>query len=132
MSADDLRGPAAEDPRPWERPGAVRRDVAPHRGDLLAMLGGTSLTLGILSMVLCIPFLVGLPLSLVTVVLAGRDLESMALGVMDPEGRAQTEQARRRGEYGVVLSAFGPFTTPFLLGALASALGMLVALLQGL
>jgi hypothetical protein len=26
-----------EEPRPWERPGAVRRDCEPHRGDWLQL-----------------------------------------------------------------------------------------------
>jgi hypothetical protein len=31
------------DPRPWEQPGAVRRDCEPHRGRLLAALGRAAL-----------------------------------------------------------------------------------------
>jgi hypothetical protein len=38
------------DPRPWERPGAVRRDVAPRRANLLTTLGWLSLAFGILSL----------------------------------------------------------------------------------
>jgi hypothetical protein len=101
------------DPRPWEEPGAVRRDCAPHRANLLAVLGRLSLALGLLSALFGVPLLVGLPVSLATVLLAGRDLERMAAGAMDPRGREATERARRRGEDGLFLSVFGPFTAVF-------------------
>jgi hypothetical protein len=105
--------PDAGGPRPWDQPGAVRRDVAPHRANLVAVLGQCSLAFGLLSFLFGFPLLVGLPLSLVTVILAGRDLERMAVGAMDPQGRETTERARRRGEHGLFLSVFGPFTSVF-------------------
>jgi hypothetical protein len=37
----------AADPRPWERPGAVRKDAAPHRGRLLRGLANASLACGV-------------------------------------------------------------------------------------
>jgi hypothetical protein len=46
---DPDRQPDA-DPRPWERPGAVRRDAAPHRAYLLATLGRLPLAFGLLSL----------------------------------------------------------------------------------
>ena len=46
-------GPASDD-RPWERPGAVRRDCQPHRAPLLLALADASLLLGTLS--LCLGF----------------------------------------------------------------------------
>src|SRR5262249_10861811 len=79
----------ADEPRPWERPGAVRRDCKPHRGELLGRLGDLSLALGVLAMVTWAPALVGLPLALVVVVLAPGDLAQMDAGVMDPAGREQ-------------------------------------------
>ena len=42
--------PDLDDPRPWERPGAVRRDAAPHRANLLAVLGRLSLAFGLRSL----------------------------------------------------------------------------------
>jgi hypothetical protein len=35
-------------PRPWEQPGSVRRDVQPHRGPALLLLGGAGVALGAL------------------------------------------------------------------------------------
>jgi len=52
----------------------------------------------------------GLPLRLLTVTLAERDLGRMAAGAMDPRGREETERVRRRGEQGLVLSATAPLT----------------------
>jgi hypothetical protein len=40
----DVAVPEAD--RLWEGPGAVRRDCAPHRGNLLGALGTLSLTAG--------------------------------------------------------------------------------------
>ena len=51
----------AEDPRPWERPGGVRRDCEPHRGRLLHVLGVLSLVCGMLSGCLA-PAILALPL----------------------------------------------------------------------
>ena len=50
------------DDRPWERPGAVRRDREPHRGELLKGPGVVSLVSGILSLCLLLPCLMALPL----------------------------------------------------------------------
>jgi hypothetical protein len=36
-------GPDPDDPRPWEQPGAVRRDVEPHRGRPLLVFGSVAL-----------------------------------------------------------------------------------------
>jgi len=49
-------GPASDD-RPWERPGAVRRDCQPHRAPLLLALADASLLLGALSLCLGFPTL---------------------------------------------------------------------------
>src|SRR5262249_10530030 len=49
--------PDDADPRPWERPGAVRRDCEPDRGQTLLLLGCSALVLGVVG--LCI-----LPLAL--------------------------------------------------------------------
>src|SRR5690348_3912658 len=91
---------------PWEEPGAVRRDATPHRGELLSLLGKASLGCGVLSILLGVAAVVGIPLGLITVFMANRDLLRMWEGTMDPRGREQTELARRRGEYGAVMSGF--------------------------
>jgi hypothetical protein len=108
---DHLPDPDDDAARPWEQPGAVRRDAAPNRAELLAILGKASLGCGVLSVLLGAPALVGIPLGLITVILAKRDLLRMWEGTMDPRGRDQTELARRRGEYGAVMSGFGPLAS---------------------
>jgi hypothetical protein len=45
--ADPDCQPDADDSRPWEQPGAVRRDVPPHRAYLLRPLAGVSLACGV-------------------------------------------------------------------------------------
>jgi hypothetical protein len=40
------------EPRPWEAPGAVRKDYEPHRARLLLALGGTALACGALAVCL--------------------------------------------------------------------------------
>jgi hypothetical protein len=41
MADPDL--PDADEARPWERVGEVRRDVSPHRGNLLLLLARVAL-----------------------------------------------------------------------------------------
>jgi hypothetical protein len=40
------------EPRPWERPGQVRRDVAPHRGPWLLLSAWVGLSFSVLSLLL--------------------------------------------------------------------------------
>ncbi len=89
-----------DDARPWEQPGAVRRDVEPHRGGLLRALGVTSLLLGALAPVLLLPALVALPLGVVVWMCARRDLREMAAGAMDPGGWDATRAGRDCGALG--------------------------------
>lgn len=128
MNADAQHDHPGES-RPWEQPGVVRRDCAPHRGHVLVALGRASLVCGILSLCLALPALVGFPLGLVARVLAERDLVSMRAGVMDPRGRAQTERARRLGQYGATLSAISPLVFMVLWVACGQAIFFLRALL---
>jgi hypothetical protein len=105
---EDPNGPEGEE-RPWEEPGAVRRDCAPHRGTFLAVLGAVSLACGFFSCCLVVPGLVGLPLGLATLVMGRRDLGLMEAGLMDPEGRKRTEEALTNAGVGIVLSLAGTF-----------------------
>src|SRR5690348_2510613 len=102
--------------RPWEGPGAVRRDCEPHRGPLLGVLGGLALLCALLSpALLCLvppplglegfvpSWLAGVALGGVVFTLARRDLRRMAAGLMDPEGEAATEGARNRAFGAVVV-----------------------------
>ena len=92
------------DPRPWEGPGAVRRDCEPHRGDHLALLGTVSVVLSAAGWVfsLLLP-LVGIGLGVAVVVMARRDLAKMRSGLMDPAGECAVKAARRRSVWGIVL-----------------------------
>lgn len=120
---DPARPPDA-DPRPWERPGAVRRDCVPHRGHLLLGLAVAGLICGLLSFVLWLPGAFGILLGIASVDLAGRDLLAMEAGVMDPSGRGQAERARVYGTWGAACGSIGLLLYPVLLGAL-SALDLL-------
>jgi hypothetical protein len=92
-----------EDDRPWEGPyrTPVRRDCEPHRGQLL-------LTLGILSLVLLMCWMVavvGLTLGIVAWVLARKDEQKIQAGTMDPEGRGLVQAAKVLGIVGTILNS---------------------------
>jgi hypothetical protein len=112
--------PGADDPRPWDQPGAVRRDVEPHRGHWFRLLRWCNLVaLSLLagSILLClvgdrvgglvgaalawaVPLLTGmfaLAVGLPTLVLATHDLARMRAGAMDRAGEADTRHARDLG-----------------------------------
>src|SRR5262249_6035992 len=112
---DELDRVAPED-RPWEHPGAPpRRDCEPHRGPLIHTLGVASLCLGIPSLcgAMCLPFavsgLLGAVLGITAWVLAYRDLLQMDDGVMEVEGRFQTQAGKNYGVAGTVLGGLGIF-----------------------
>jgi hypothetical protein len=96
-----------EEPRPWERPGAVRRDVAPHRGNWLLLLARTALAFGALALCLAVPALVGLPVGAAVWVLGQRDLARMRAGTLDPSGRGDVQRAMDLAIVGALLSLFG-------------------------
>src|SRR5262245_51222887 len=113
MSLPDQDG---ADERPWDRPGAVRRDRQPHRGAFLQLLGGGGAVLGLLA-ILCgvaapyspfAPLLAGGWLVLSAGVsgwvlwAGGRDLALMRRGAVDPAGKGATEAARSLGLWGLV------------------------------
>jgi hypothetical protein len=122
--------PERED-RPWEQPGAVRRDCESHRGALLARASYAAAVFGIASLgtspcafglgseslrgeealtvlvpLFCngIAFLISLSVWFV----ARQDLHRMSKGVMDPAGRCQTAAAKRWAE-GVVIVGLIPW-----------------------
>jgi hypothetical protein len=95
-------GAMADDDRPWERPGVVRRDCEPHRSDQLSVVAVTSLVLGLLSCGLAAPAALGVPLALFAATLARRDLKKMGEGSMDPSG----DRLAREAEACAVLGAF--------------------------
>ena len=52
------------DDRPWERPPDQRRDIEPHRGQLLLVLATLGVACGWLSCCLVVPAFLGFPLAL--------------------------------------------------------------------
>jgi hypothetical protein len=112
-----------DEPRPWEQPGALRRDCEPHRGPVLRFLGRTGFILAGLGLLLDVPVallgrwgpqemfvaataanLLGLGLSGAAWGRASRDLVRMGKGLMDPSGREASEVGRVYGFLGVVLA----------------------------
>ena len=100
--------PAEEDDRPWERPGAVRRDVAPHRGELLRWLATISLACSAAGVLFLVPALVGVTLAFEVSYMASRDLDRMGGGRLDPRGRAETHAAFVRAETALFLGLVAP------------------------
>jgi hypothetical protein len=94
------------DERPWELPGAVRRDCEPHRGQVLVGLGVVTVLLGLGSCAVAPIGLVSLPLALGVWRAASADLARMDAGLMDPGGRRLAEQARWDAIAGAGLPVF--------------------------
>jgi hypothetical protein len=93
-----------DDDRPWEQPGAVRRDCEPDRGELLHWLGLLSLIAGALSFCMSWTAVVGIVLGMRVWMMSGLDLGKMARGEMDPAGFEKTLKARKHAVRGIVLS----------------------------
>lgn len=98
MPVEPLRndGPEQGDVRPWEFPGAARRDCEPHRAEQLGRLADYATGLGLLSVVCCVPAMLALPLAFTVLFLAQRDLHRMAAGAMDHEGQHRTREVMDR------------------------------------
>ena len=82
----------------------VRHDYEPHRAALILSLGNVSMIVGGLS--LCsfgAGAVVSVPLGVLTVVMANRDLERMRDGRMDPNAKARTETGRTGAIAGIIL-----------------------------
>jgi hypothetical protein len=102
---DPDRQPDTDDPRPWEKPGTVRRDCLPYRSTVWDLLALAALLLGVASLCLLVPALVGLPLAVVLWRRARRDLGQMDAGLMDPSGRVSAENARGTSFAAIVVNA---------------------------
>jgi hypothetical protein len=83
-----------EEGRPWEQPGAVRRDCQPHQGPVLLLMANAALVCNIIAFCTGISAVPGIALAPVVLVMGGRELEQMAAGWMDPAGRSQVQEAR--------------------------------------
>src|SRR5436305_1471581 len=93
---DHLLDPDPGDARPWERPGAVRRDRAPHRGNWLMLLATLAVLLGVSSVLVLVTGWPGSLLGVLVRHLADHDLAAMQEGRVAPEGRAEMKAARNR------------------------------------
>jgi hypothetical protein len=98
--------PGATDGRPWERPGAVRRDCEPDRGAWLLALADAGLLVGALGLALGVLAPLGLALGVTALALASHDLGRMRAGLMDPGGREAAARARTRAVAGAALSLY--------------------------
>ena len=98
---------AAGDERPWDRPGAVRRDWPAHRGELLLALADASLLLGALSLCLGFLALAAVACGAAAWGLSWRDLGRMRARRMDPGGLAAARRARARALAGAALGLYG-------------------------
>jgi hypothetical protein len=101
--------PREVDDRPWERPGALRRDCEPHRGGLLLVLGEVSLVLSLLSACGGVTAVVGVPLGMAVLLLASQDLKVMRAGLMDPRGEPALKSGQEWAATGVALGLFNAF-----------------------
>jgi hypothetical protein len=92
-----------DDDEEEERPSRRRRSggpMAPHRGQLIMILGIASL----------VGFVIGLPLWIVgpfAWIMGNNDLKEMDAGNMDPEGRGQTQMGKMMGMIATILAVLG-------------------------
>jgi hypothetical protein len=100
-------------------PPLVRRDWLPHRGRTIVVLGNISMALG--GLALCtggVAALGSVPLGVTAWIMAQQDLHQIREGVMDPQGRSDTQAGRVGGILGVALGLiFGIFYIVIYLGA---------------
>jgi hypothetical protein len=82
-------GPDPDDPLPWEGPEALRRDVEPHRGNLLLLLAGIVLVLGVSSLFVVVPGWLAVPFGVVLDRLTGHDWQGRR-GATGPRRNAKT------------------------------------------
>ena len=90
--------------RPWETPGAVRRDCEPHRAHLVRLIGTISLICGLLSICFGLTGPVGILAGIAAWLMARCDLRKMSEGIMDPSGRTATRLGKECGQLGIAFS----------------------------
>jgi hypothetical protein len=84
---------------PWDRAGALRRDVESHRGPLVLTLG----IAGLIASGIHVFSVVGVPLSLAAWVMGQSDLKRIRDRQLDPNGAALTQAGRICGIIGTCL-----------------------------
>jgi hypothetical protein len=97
-----------EDDRPWQKPGAVRRDCEPHRGEFLLTLGKISWALAWASLCTVISGLIADLLGVVVLLQVRHDLKRMKAGQMDPAGQSDARRARDYALRGMLVSLIWP------------------------
>jgi hypothetical protein len=78
-------------------------DELPHRGGIVLAFGILSIVLAVASLAFCLPVVFGLPLGILAWVWGRKDLRAMDAGLMDPEGRGNTQGGFICGIIGTVL-----------------------------
>jgi hypothetical protein len=136
-NSDDLPARDCGDGRPWERPGAVRRDCEPHRARLILALGGIAEFCGAFACFGAITAPLAITAGAAAWLLARHDLALMRQGLMDPAGRRYTEAGRAIGLSGAALGLgvgvlFLLMLAPGVLGVLASTIALVILGLLGL
>lgn len=121
MNASEVTDNQEGDERPWEVPGACRRDCEPHRAGLLLALARTSDWCFVLGTILVFPALIGVALGLYVWWMARTDVRKMSLGLMDVAGLGRTKSARALAIIGMVSSiillvAYGIFAISIIKG----------------
>ncbi len=102
----------AEDESSARRDGhaSIRRDGEPHRAALIVALGNVSAVLSVLG--ICtfgFTASIGVPLGILTVALANRDLQKMSEGRMDANGKQLMQSARAGGIAGTIVGLLFAF-----------------------
>lgn len=90
----DEHPPHAGDLRPWESPGAVRRDCEPHRADTLYVLAWVAMVSAATVFCFWPTAFAGVVLAGVVWSMARRDRRLMDIGLMDPQGEELTGRAQ--------------------------------------
>jgi len=83
-------------------PRRFRRDLPPHRGTLILVLGVISL---FLAWNTCLGFIPGIP----AYILGTADIKKMRMGLMDPRGESQTNTGRWIGLIASIINLVGCF-----------------------
>lgn len=94
------------DLRPWEQPGALRRDCEPHRGEFLRGLSRWATGLSCVAIFCFFPIVVALPMALFVLIFGRRDLAEMQAGRMDSAGMVETRAAIREAVYTIFTILF--------------------------
>jgi hypothetical protein len=107
----------------------IRRDMKPHRGPMILVMGIASIVMGTLAGLgaCCLPLaafaLIGAPLGATAWIMGHGDLKQMAQGEMDQEGRGTTNGGYICGIIGTILS-----TLSILCGIVALIFGIGMAM----